>query len=103
MCVGIPLRVAQSDGLFAWCEGRGDRRRIDLALVGPQPPGTWLLTFLGSAREVLAEDEAHRINRALDALEAVLGGEQVEIGDYFADLAGREPELPPHLMRGGGG
>jgi hydrogenase expression/formation protein HypC len=103
MCIGIPLRVAQSEGLSAWCEGRGGRQRVNLALVGPQPPGTWLLTFLGSAREVVAEDEAQRVNRALDALEAVLRGEEVAVGEYFADLAGREPELPPHLRRGGGG
>lgn len=102
MCVGIPLRVAQCDGRFAWCEGRGGRQRIDLVLVGPQPAGTWLLTFLGAAREVMAEDEARRVNDALDALDAMLRGETVAVDDYFADLVGREPQLPPHL-RGGGG
>ncbi len=99
MCLGIPVRVVETQGLAAWCEGRNGRVRLDLSLVGPQPPGTWLLDFLGTAREVLAPEAAEAIGRALDALDAALAGETAGIDAAFADLVGREPELPEHLRR----
>jgi hydrogenase expression/formation protein HypC len=34
MCIGIPMQVIESDGRFALCEGRGERRRVQTALVG---------------------------------------------------------------------
>ena len=51
MCIGIPMQVIEADGRFALCEGRGERRRINTALVGGVAPGDWLLVFLGDARE----------------------------------------------------
>ncbi len=96
MCVGIPMRVLHCDGLSALCEGRDGQRRLDLSLVGKQAPGTWLLTFLDSAREVLEPDAAARINAALDGLQAALNGE-TDLSPYFADLIDRPPELPDFL------
>lgn len=97
MCVGMPMQVVDAAGSFAWCEGRGERRRVDLTLTGPQPAGTWVLSFLDVAREVLTPDRAQRIDQALDALQAVLRGEPAPIETLFADLIGREPQLPEHL------
>lgn len=36
-----------------------------MMLTGPQPAGAWVLNFLGSAREVLSEQDASLINSAL--------------------------------------
>lgn len=99
MCVGIPMQVVSLEGNAAWCEGRDGRRRIDLSLVGEQAPGTWLLTFMGAAREVMTAEAAGHTDRALDALEEVLRGDASGIEDAFADLIGREPVLPPHLRK----
>jgi hydrogenase expression/formation protein HypC len=96
MCIGIPMQVVESNGLTALCEGRNGRRRVDLALVGEQPPGTWLLAFLDSAREVIDPDSAHRIEDALNGLEAAMNGE-ADLDRHFADLIDRVPELPEHL------
>lgn len=96
MCVGIPMRVIACHGLLALCEGRQGQRRLDLALVGEQHPGTWLLSFIDAAREVIDADTAARIDAALDGLEAVMAGE-TDITRHFADLIDRTPELPPHL------
>lgn len=96
MCLGLPMRVVECNGYVAQCEGRGGPRRIDLALVGEQAPGTWLLCFIDAAREVIDADTAARVNAALDGLEAVLAGE-TDISAHFADLIDRVPELPPHL------
>lgn len=101
MCVAIPMQVAQPLGEMAWCTGREGRKLIDLSLVGPQPAGTWLLTFLGAAREVVTAEAALNIDRALDALAAVLAGDESGVESAFADLVGRSPELPEHLRPAG--
>ena len=91
------MRVVEPRCASAVCEGRGGRARIDLALVGAQPAGTWLLTFLGVAREVIAEDAARRSEAALAALERALAGDASAVDEAFADLIAREPQLPEHL------
>ncbi|GAB4354940.1 MAG: HypC/HybG/HupF family hydrogenase formation chaperone [Gammaproteobacteria bacterium] len=91
MCVGIPMKVVESDGLMAWCEGRGRREQLNMMLVGPQAPGTWVLAFVGSAREVLTEEQAAQIDDALDAVEAVMRGE-TDISGHFRDLQRDGPE-----------
>jgi hydrogenase expression/formation protein HypC len=99
MCIGIPMCVVEPVSVgAAWCTGRDGRRLVDLALVGPQPAGTWLLTFVGAGREVLSAETAARIDLALDALEGLLAGDASGIESAFADLIGREPQLPAHLV-----
>ncbi len=108
MCIGIPLRVIEGDGISAVCEGRGPstgaarsaRERIDMLIVGAQPPGTWVLAFNGVARRVLTETEALQTLDALDALALALharDGATEAIDALFADLVDREPQLPEHL------
>lgn len=84
MCIGIPMKVIEG-GAIALCEGRGERRRLNMLMVGEQPPGTWVLAFLDSAREVLSAEDALRLDRALDGLQAALRGE-TDLDGYFADL-----------------
>ncbi len=96
MCIGVPMQVLSGADGCAVCEGRGHRESLDLMLVGDQPAGTWLLAFRGAAVRVLSADEARQTNGALDALEAVLAGND-DIDAHFADLLDREPALPDHL------
>lgn len=99
MCIGVPLRILRCVGDTAWCEAAdGGEQAVDLLLVGPQPPGTWVLTFLGAAREVVSPERAARIVDALRAVEAALAGDAAAIDAAFADLVGREPELPDFLQ-----
>lgn len=111
MCLGLPMRIVVIEGLTAICEGyvsqvvdseassdpswQPQRRRVGLALVGPQPVGSWLLVHIETAMRVIDAEEAQSIGEALAGLEAALSGEEIE--DFFPDLIGREPELPPHL------
>lgn len=99
MCIGIPMRVVAVHGTVADCEGRGRSERIDTALVGAIGTGEWILAHQGRAVRTLTEVEATQTAAALDALEAVLAGDR-DLDVFFADLAGREPELPPHLRKG---
>lgn len=98
MCIGVPMQLVEPGESHAWCDGRGGRGRVDLAIVGPQPAGAWVLAFQGAARRVLSADEAAQTNAALDALEAALAGER-DLGPFFADLVDREPQLPAHLRK----
>lgn len=99
MCIGQPLQVVASEGSWAWCtdpQGEAPPERLDMALVGPQPPGTWVLAFQGTARQVMSDDEAARARGGRLALAAVLSGHG-QVDDFFADLVGRTPQLPEHL------
>jgi len=97
MCIGIPMQIIEMDGVTAMCEGMGQRRRIDMSLVGEQPPKTWILTFLDSAREIISETQASQIIDALTALDLAMQGRPEGIDALFKDLTEREPQLPPHL------
>jgi hydrogenase expression/formation protein HypC len=96
MCLGIPMQLVSRDGLVGRASDGEQVHEIDLALVGEQPEGTWLLTFLGAAREVLDPDEAAKIAAALGGLRSLMEGGG--LGDAFADLEERGPELPAHLQ-----
>ena len=97
MCVGIPMQIIRVDGLQAAAFDGEEGHMIDLALTGTQPVGTWILTFLGAAREVLEADEALKIKAAVDNLKSIMAGQDTGI-DAFADIEDRGPQLPPHLQ-----
>jgi len=78
------MRVIESDGFTALCEGRGEQRRVNVMLLEEAWPGAWVLIHLSNAVRLLEEEEASQINEALDALTAALNGEEVD--QYFADL-----------------
>lgn len=99
MCIGLPMQIVECHPGRALCEGLGQRRMIDMALVGEQPPGTWVLTFLDAAREVVGSDTAALITQALQALDLAIGGtaSAADLDKLFPDLAAGTPELPEHL------
>jgi len=97
MCIGIPMQVVEMKGTSAICHADVKEELIDMILVGDQKPGTWILNFLGAAREVLCEENALNIKQALLAMQDVMNGEQ-QIDHLFADLIDRELTLPPHLQ-----
>lgn len=96
MCIGLPMRVVECLPGRAVCEGQGEQRVVDMALVGEQPVGTWVLVFLDAAREVVTGEQAVLIGDALTALHLAMAGD-TDLDHLFPDLAGREPELPAHL------
>lgn len=86
MCVGVPMQVDTVEPGFAWASGRGERRRVALALVGECQPGDWLLVFLDHARERIDAVRAAEIGSALALLDAALAGE-VASAQAAADFA----------------
>ena len=96
MCVGVPMRLSDIDGIAGRAQD-GDRIvLVDLSLTPDARVGDWVLAHLGTAREILPETEAQLIRRALDGLSAIMAGG--EAGHAFADLDTRAPQLPPHLQ-----
>ncbi len=96
MCIGIPMQVAEPRSRYALCRADGESREVDMILVGEQPAGTWVLVFLGAAREVIAgrmqPGSAMRYGRSRSIAQG-----KTDVDHLFADLTGREPELPEHL------
>ncbi|MBT3047777.1 MAG: HypC/HybG/HupF family hydrogenase formation chaperone [gamma proteobacterium symbiont of Ctena orbiculata] len=87
MCVGIPAQVIEAGDFVARCRTRNGEEQVNMMLTGSQPVGTWLLTFLGSAREVITEQDARQINQALDGLSAIMSGEEeIDVDHYFPDI-----------------
>jgi hydrogenase expression/formation protein HypC len=95
MCIGFPMTVLEGDAFHALCERRGETHRVSMLLVGAQPVSAKVLVHLGAAVRVLDDLEAKQIDDALDAVEEALAGDNVD--RRFADLVGREPQLPDFL------
>ena len=93
MCLAIPGKIVElvTDPLnLAMVEVVGVRRRVDLGLLGDDPPvvGDWVLIHVGFAMSKISEQEAEDQMRML----AVLGEDEAameEVRGY--GLEGREP------------
>jgi hydrogenase assembly chaperone HypC/HupF len=99
MCLGIPMQVIEAHENSALCEGRNGRLVINTMLVGQVEVGQWLMTFLDAGREVIDAERAALVNAALDGLQAVADGGEINLDIFFADLANREPQLPEFLRK----
>lgn len=87
MCIGVPVQVVEAGELVSICRGLNGEEQVNMMLIGAQPVGTWVLNYLGSAREILTEEDAENINRALQSLQALRTGS----GEFDADLFFSEP------------
>lgn len=87
MCLSIPKQVVEweGEGDFAWVERDGERERVNMMLIGPQPVGAWVLTSLGLAKETVGDEERALIEDALSALAASLEDEY-DPALHFRDL-----------------
>ncbi len=99
MCLGIPMQVLEVHETAALCEGRNGRQMINTMLVGKVEVGQWLLTFLDAGREVIDPEQAALVNDALDGLQAVADGGEMNMERFFGDLVNREPVLPEFLRK----
>lgn len=60
MCLAIPMRIEQIDGLSARCQARGIYREVSLFLMQESLPdiGDYVLVHVGYAIQKVAADEA---------------------------------------------
>jgi len=103
VCIGIPMKIVEQREFTALCRCRARESVVETLLIGPQPVGTWILNFMGSAREVLTPEEAGKITDALEIVNALMTGRKnVDVNAPFADLM--DPARPPggfHVKRPG--
>ncbi|VAX06034.1 hypothetical protein MNBD_GAMMA25-2574 [hydrothermal vent metagenome] len=87
MCIGVPVQIIEAGEFMARCRGRNGEEQVNMMLIGSQPLGTWILSFLGSAREVISAEDAVNIDKALDGLTAIMQGEtDINMDEYFPGL-----------------
>jgi hydrogenase expression/formation protein HypC len=87
MCVGIPVLVVHCGEVMASCLSRNGEEQVNMLLIGEQPPGTWVLSFLGWAREVITEQQADEINLALDGMQSIMdGAASIDVDRHFPGL-----------------
>lgn len=87
------MQIIGFNGAYAVCQRGDEQHLIDPILVGKPEIGTWVLTFLDTAREIISPEQAAQIQDALQALTLILQGDY-NIDYLFADLVNREPQLP---------
>lgn len=99
MCLGVPMQVIETGFGVARCRSLEGLHNIDMSLVSDVAPGDWVMTFLGSAREVISEEVARKSQNALLALELVMRGE-TEIDHLFQDLLDEDGLLEAEATTG---
>ena len=52
----------------------------------------------GLERKKITEERARQVDAALDALEAAMNGQTLDVEDAFADIVANTGKLPPHLQ-----
>ena len=96
MCLGTPVQVVQSGEVMSLCRGRNGDEDVNMLLIGQQPVGTWVLSFLGWAREILDEQQAMEINLALDGLQEIMdGADAIDVPRHFPGLGQTMEEAGP--------
>ena len=96
MCLGTPVQVVKSGEVVSLCHGRNGDEDVNMLLIGQQPVGTWVLTFLGWAREILDEQQAIEINLALDGLQEIMdGADTIDVDHHFPGLGQTLEEVSP--------
>jgi hydrogenase assembly chaperone HypC/HupF len=93
------MQVIEVHENSALCAGRNGRQLINTMLLDQVEVGQWLLTFLDAGREVIDAERAALVDAALDGLQAVSAGGEVNLDLFFADLVNREPTLPEFLRK----
>jgi hydrogenase expression/formation protein HypC len=87
MCIALPMQVVRAGELMALCRGRNGDEEVNMLMVGNQQEGTWVLNFLGWARDVISEEQAREIDLALDGLQEIMeGAESIDIDHHFPGL-----------------
>ncbi len=89
------MTIVETDGMSAICEYGNEQRRVSVMLLSEPQVGANVLVHIDTAVRLLDDDEARLIADALDGLNVALDDHDCD--RFFADLIGREPQLPEHL------
>lgn len=103
MCLGVPGKVLEVDGMIATVDFWGVRRQIRLEIVDePVAPGDYVLNHVGFAiRRIPAEE----IGETLELYASLLSGEREDLMamDVWGELEGDAGPACPILPKGAAG
>lgn len=70
MCLAVPMKITQLDGLNARCSAKGVERQVSPfhLLVEPPVVGDWVLIHVGYALQVISAKDARESWNVLDQL-----------------------------------
>ncbi len=70
MCLGVPMRIVQLDGLSARCEAKGIERTVSLFLMQHEnlAPGDHVMVHVGYAIQKMTEEDARTSWELLDEM-----------------------------------
>ena len=88
MCIAVPVQIVEAGEFVSIGRGLNGDEQVNMMLIGSQPVGTWVLNFLGSAREVLSEQDALNINRALESLQAIRSASNTVDDEFYFSESG---------------
>ena len=70
MCIAVPMRIVEIDYPMAVCESKGVRRKVNLMLIDENEVkvGDYVVVHVGTAIEVIREEEAKEVWELLDRI-----------------------------------
>jgi hydrogenase expression/formation protein HypC len=95
MCLGVPGRVVEVDGLVARVDFWGVEREVRLDCVDqPVAPGDFVLNHVGFAIRRIPEEEIEETLALYDQLLAELEREDLMSADIRSEIAGAVRRVP---------
>jgi hydrogenase expression/formation protein HypC len=95
MCLGIPGRILEVDGLTAIVDFWGVRRQVALDLVDePVQPGDYVLNHVGYAIRRIPEDDIEGTLALYEELLRAAEGEDLMSADVAGELGSLGPAGP---------
>lgn len=92
MCLAIPMRIAEIDGVMAVTELHGVTRRASIMLVPQAQVGDYILVHAGCAITVLDETEAQETLQLLSQIAAL---DQEDEGDQEGERSAEADDAAP--------
>ena len=96
MPLGLRSQTSADRVVVEGSQFNANHHHVDTTLVGCPEAGSWLLVFLGAAREVLDPETAITLRDAVMAVGKIMNGE-TQVEHLFEDLVDRQPQVPEHL------
>lgn len=70
MCLAIPAKIIQVDGMNALAEMTGVQKTIDISLTPDVSPNDWVIVHVGFALQKIDEEKARETVKAMELVSA---------------------------------
>lgn len=70
MCLAIPAKIIQVDGMNALAEMTGVQKTIDISLTPDVAPNDWVIVHVGFALQKIDEEKARETIKSMELVSA---------------------------------